>query len=131
MGAHRYYLRKWGSALVYTFTAGIFFFGWMRDAWVLARLRTLIGGEDGATGSEDGPGNMPGTEHAAGRDKDLARLSDHALDAAEGLGIDVTSARDMLRSPFAETSGDGEYAGSVRAAAVRTSRCVWPGLAVS
>lgn len=108
LGAHRYYLRKWGSALVYTFTAGIFFFGWIRDVWVLARLRTLISGEDGAAGSEDEPGNIPDVEFAADRDKDLTRLADHALDAAEGLGIDVASARDMLRSPFAEASGDGD-----------------------
>lgn len=108
LGAHRYYLRKWGSALVYTFTAGIFFFGWIRDVWVLARLRTLISGEDGAAGSEDEPGNIPDVESAADRDKDLTRLADHALDAAEGLGIDVASARDMLRSPFAEASGGGD-----------------------
>ena len=44
----------------------------------------------------------------AAQDGDLVRLSDHVLGAAEGLGIEVSSAHDLLCSPFAETSDSGD-----------------------
>ena len=53
-------------------------------------------------------GDTSDAEPVAAQDGDLVRLSDHVLDAAEGLGIEVSSAHDLLCSPFAETSGDGD-----------------------
>jgi hypothetical protein len=38
-GGHRYYLGFYPSAVIYTFTVGLYFFGWILD---LVRLRSLV-----------------------------------------------------------------------------------------
>lgn len=42
LGAHRFYTRKWGSAILYLFTGGLFFVGWIRDICVLVKLRRKV-----------------------------------------------------------------------------------------
>jgi TM2 domain-containing membrane protein YozV len=35
LGIHRFYLGKWGTGLLWFFTGGLFFFGWLYDLWTL------------------------------------------------------------------------------------------------
>ncbi|MFR5092529.1 MAG: TM2 domain-containing protein [Adlercreutzia equolifaciens] len=37
LGAHRFYARKYGTAIIYLLTMGVFCIGWIRDIIVLAR----------------------------------------------------------------------------------------------
>ena len=38
LGAHRFYLRKWGTAFLYLFTGGIFTLGYLYDLWHLNEI---------------------------------------------------------------------------------------------
>lgn len=48
-GAHRFYLRRWGTAVLYLFTAGLLGLGWIYDIVVLARALHRLNGGDTST----------------------------------------------------------------------------------
>ncbi len=42
IGAHRFYMRKWITGIIYLLTGGIFGIGYIYDYWTLNKQITLI-----------------------------------------------------------------------------------------
>lgn len=42
LGAHRFYVRMWGSGILYLCSLGLLLIGWMHDIAVLARVRSRL-----------------------------------------------------------------------------------------
>lgn len=47
LGIHRFYLGKWFTGLVYFFTGGLFFAGWLYDLWTLNGQVSEVNGAAG------------------------------------------------------------------------------------
>ncbi|WP_307740028.1 NINE protein [uncultured Parolsenella sp.] len=48
-GAHRFYLRRWGTGILYLCTGGLLLFGWVYDIVMLARALHRLNGGDAST----------------------------------------------------------------------------------